>query len=175
MAAREDAQMRTEQSGGVWRSAAVWVLAALVLLGVTAGAQGPRPARPLLVPESLGGSVSFDLYCASCHGRGGRGDGPTGASLRTRPADLTVLTRNNHDAFPRDRVLSYIEGSTRAVAHGSPDMPVWGPTLRALDASDARVTVRLRNLVAFVASIQQATAAAPAAAATAPADGAMLF
>ena len=34
-------------------------------------------------------------------------------------------------------------------------MPVWGPTLRALDASDARVTVRLQNLVAFVESIQQ--------------------
>jgi len=168
--------MRTEQSGGVWRSAAVWVLAALVLLGVTAGAQGPRPARPLLVPESLGGSVSFDLYCASCHGRGGRGDGPTGASLRTRPADLTVLTRNNHDAFPRDRVLSYIEGSTRAVAHGSPDMPVWGPTLRALDASDARVTVRLRNLVAFIESIQQApVSGAGATAGAVPADGAWLF
>jgi mono/diheme cytochrome c family protein len=57
-------------------------------------------------------------------------------------------------------------------------MPVWGPTLRALDASDARVTVRLQNLVAFVASIQQPAAPerpAAAAAATAPADGAALF
>ena len=149
--------------------------AVAVTVVVTAGAQGRGQVLPPLVPESLVGSVSFDLYCASCHGRQGRGDGPTAASLRTRPPDLTVLARNNRGTFPRDRVLSFVEGSSRAAAHGSPDMPVWGPTLRALDASDARVTVRLQNLVAFVESIQQPTAAAPAAAATAPADGAMLF
>jgi cytochrome c553 len=172
----EDVEMRTEQRGGVWRSTAVCGLAAFVLLGVTADAQGPRPAQPPLVPESLAGSVSFDLYCASCHGRGGRGDGPTASSLRTTPADLTVLTRNNRGAFPRDRALSYIEGSTRAVAHGSRDMPVWGPTLRALDASDARVTVRLRNLVSFIESIQQApVSGSDATAGAAPADGAWLF
>ena len=147
-----------------------------VTVVVAVAAQGRGQVVPPLVPESLVGSVSFDLYCASCHGRQGRGDGPTAASLRTRPADLTVLARNNRGAFPRDRVLSFVEGSSRAAAHGSPDMPVWGPTLRALDASDARVTVRLQNLVAFIESIQQAPAAAPAAAAaTAPLSGAMLF
>ena len=175
-AAMEDVQMRTEQSGGVWRGAAVRGLAAFVLLGVTAGAQAPRPAQPSLVPESLAGSVSFDLYCASCHGRGGKGDGPTGASLRTTPADLTVLTRNNRGAFPRDRVLSNVDGATRAVTHGTPDMPVWGPILRALDASDARVTVRLRNLVAFIESIQQAPVSGVGpTTGGAPADGAWLF
>ena len=72
-------------------------------------------------------------------------------------------------------MLSFVEGSSRAAAHGSPDMPVWGPTLRALDASDARVTVRLQNLVAFVESIQQAAAPAAGAARCAAADGAALF
>ena len=136
------------------------------------GAQGPRQTVPPLVPESLVGSVSFDLYCASCHGRGGRGDGPTAAALKTKPADLTLLSRGNRGAFPRERVLDFIEGSSRAAGHGSPEMPVWGPTLRALDASDARVTVRLQNLVAFVESIQQGPAAAPASSAV---DGAALF
>src|SRR6187200_1611046 len=158
------------------RSALVAGIAGVMLaVAADAGAQGPRQGLPPLVPDSLVGSVSFDLYCASCHGRNGRGDGPTAAALKTRPADLTVLARANRGVFPRERVLAFIEGSSRAASHGSPEMPVWGPTLRALDASDARVTVRLQNLVAFVASIQQATAAAPAAAATAPADGAMLF
>ena len=51
-----------------------------------------------------------------------------------------------------------------------------GPTLRALDASDARVTVRLRNLVAFIESIQQApVSGAGATAGAVPADGAWLF
>ena len=155
------------------RSALVVGLAGVVLAAAAStNAQGPRQGLPPLVPESLVGSVSFDLYCASCHGRNGRGDGPTAAALKTSPADLTVLARANRGAFPRERVLAFIEGSQRAASHGSPDMPVWGPTLRALDASDARVTVRLQNLVAFVESIQQGPAAPPV---TAAADGAALF
>ena len=154
------------------RSALVVGIAGLMLAAASTSAQGPRQGLPPLVPESLVGSVSFDLYCASCHGRNGRGDGPTAAALKTRPADLTVLARGNRGVFPRERVLAFIEGSQRAPGHGSPDMPVWGPTLRALDASDARVTVRLQNLAAFVESIQQGPAAPPVAAA---ADGAALF
>lgn len=150
----------------------VWVVAGAVMVSVlTVDAQGPRQATPALVPDSLVGSVSFDLYCASCHGRSGRGDGPLVAALKTRPANLTVLARANGNVFPRERVLAFIEGSERAVSHGSPEMPVWGPTLRALDASDARVTVRLQNLVAFVESIQQGPAAPPAT----PVDGGVLF
>jgi mono/diheme cytochrome c family protein len=150
----------------------MWGVVGAVLASViTADAQGPRQATPSLVPESLVGSVSFDLYCASCHGRNGRGDGPLAAALKARPADLTQLARTNQGAFPRDRVLAFVEGSERAVSHGSPEMPVWGPTLRALDASDARVTVRLRNLVAFVESIQQG----PAAPAGTAVDGGVLF
>ena len=164
--------MRSGWGKGWTRTAAAWGIVVGALWVITASAQGPRPGLPPLVPESLVGSVSFDLYCASCHGRQGRGDGPTAASLRTRPADLTLLARNNRGTFPRDRVLSFVEGSARAAAHGTSDMPVWGPTLRALDGSDARVTVRLQNLVAFIESMQQAPApppaTEPAAAATAP-------
>jgi cytochrome c553 len=141
-------------------------------IAAAASAQGSRQSLPPLVPESLVGSVSFDLYCASCHGRSGRGDGPTAAALKTKPADLTGLARGNRGMFPRERVLAFVEGSSRAAGHGSPEMPVWGPTLRALDASDARVTVRLQNLVAFVESIQQGPAVPPAAVST---DGAALF
>jgi mono/diheme cytochrome c family protein len=155
----------------------MWGVVGVVLAGAAAAdAQGPRQGLPPLVPDSLVGSVSFDLYCASCHGRSGRGDGPTASALKTKPADLTGLARANRGVFPREQVLTFIEGSARAASHGSPDMPVWGPTLRALDASDARVTVRLQNLVAFVESIQESPAAAPASAANAATpDGAALF
>lgn len=150
----------------------VGIAVAALAMAAATSAQGARQAMPPLVPESLVGSVSFDLYCASCHGRLGRGDGPTAAALKTRPADLTVLARANRGVFPRERVLSFIEGSARTAGHGSPEMPVWGPTLRALDASDARVTVRLQNLVAFVESIQQGPTPPAASAA---ADGAALY
>ena len=39
-------------------------------------------------------------------------------------------------------------------AHGSRDMPVWGPIFRSLDSSDARNRVRIANIVDYVASIQ---------------------
>jgi mono/diheme cytochrome c family protein len=133
------------------------------------------PQRPVLVPSSLIGSTSFDLYCASCHGRDGTGNGPAAFSLRIRPADLTTLTRRHNGTFPREQVRAYVDGKDRApAAHGSSDMPVWGPMLRALDPSDMRVSVRLDNLVAFIESIQKA--ADPVAAARVPReDGAALF
>jgi mono/diheme cytochrome c family protein len=148
-------------------------LAAVVIFGAAADAQGPRQALPSLVPESLVGSVSFDLYCASCHGRLGKGDGPTASSLRIPPADLTALAQQSGGTFSRERFFAFVEGSSRAAAHGGSEMPVWGPTLRALDASDARVTVRLRNLAAFVESIQEPSRVTPSR--PRALDGASLF
>jgi cytochrome c553 len=58
----------------------------------------PESALPP-VPDSFTGSLSFDLYCASCHGRSGEGNGPTASSLRTVPADLTLLARRNGERF----------------------------------------------------------------------------
>ena len=110
-------------------------------------------------PDSLSGSISFDLYCASCHGRSGQGNGPIALSLRTVPPDLTLLARRNGGTFPRERVTATIDGSSGSATHGSPDMPVWGPTFRAVDPSGDEA-IRLRNLVAFVESIQRPAAAA---------------
>jgi mono/diheme cytochrome c family protein len=150
----------------------------VLLMSVTvATAQGgPQlPAAAALVPESLIGSASFDLYCSSCHGRDGTGNGPVAAALRLRPPDLTTLARSHRGAFPRDEVREYVEGSNRPpAAHGSSDMPVWGPTLRVLEPSDARVRVRLDNLVAFIESIQQPPAPVDDHASQ-RADGAALF
>jgi mono/diheme cytochrome c family protein len=140
---------------------------------VVAAQQEPStPSGPALVPQSLVGSTSFDLYCASCHGRGGTGDGPVASALRIRPADLTQLARRHNGTFPRAQVRAFIEGTDRQPpAHGSSEMPVWGPTFRGLETSDARVKVRLDNLVAYIESIQ----AVPSAPAATEADGAALF
>ncbi len=35
------------------------------------------------------GKMLYEQQCASCHGVGGRGDGPAGAGLAHKPADLT--------------------------------------------------------------------------------------
>ena len=102
-----------------------------------------------------GGRESFQFYCAPCHGADGRGAGPTAAALKTRPADLTTLARRNDGAYPRERVLDFVTGAGRPLAaHGSSDMPVWGPIFRGLDPSDARVDRRVDNIVEYVESLQ---------------------
>ena len=163
------------ESGGVWRSAAAWGLAAFVLWVIRPARRDRGQALPPLVPESLVGSVSFDLYCASCHGRQGRGDGPTGASLRTRPADLTLLARNNRGTFPRDRVLSFVEGSARAAAHGSPTCRCGGRrcarSMRRMRASPCGCRISSRSS----SRCSRRRSGAGATAAAAPADGAVLF
>ena len=110
---------------------------------------------PRLIIESMTGEDSFRFYCAPCHGVTGRGDGPVGAVLKTLPRDLTTLTKLNAGTFPRSAVIAFVDGTGRALpAHGSDDMPVWGPIFRALDSSNARVKVRIENIATFIESIQ---------------------
>ena len=129
---------------------------------------GRSSATPTLTLESLTGRDSFDRYCASCHGVDGRGGGPAASALRNPPPDLTTLARRN-GGFPRELVAAFVEGTDRlSLTHGSGDMPVWGRTLRGLESSDARINVRLANLVAYVESLQLPVDQVPPARATEP-------
>lgn len=129
------------------------------LAGVRPVAQAVQQTPPILI-ESLAGRDSFELYCSPCHGSGGRGDGPVASALRTRPADLTTLARRNGGAYPGDRVRAFVTGTGRALAaHGTTEMPVWGPMFRAFE-SDARARERIANLVSYIESIQAPSTAA---------------
>jgi len=134
------------------------VIGCLLIAGaslLSAGQSSRQGEPPRLVIESMTGEDSFRFYCASCHGVSGRGDGPVGTSLKTRPPDLTLLTRRNGGTFPRGNVISFVTGvSDKLPTHGPSDMPVWGPIFRALDPSDARVKIRIDNIVTFIESLQ---------------------
>jgi len=135
-------------------------LAAVLAASMSVSGQTRGRGTPSIAIDSLAGRDSFELYCAPCHGTTGRGDGPVASELRTRPADLTTLARRSGGAFPRDQVRDFIVGSGRALpAHGTTEMPVWGPMFRAFE-SDARVRERITNLVSFLESIQQPSTAA---------------
>ena len=161
-------------------AALITLLAAGHLFAQTPDARSTQTGRssltPTLTPESLTGRDSFDRFCASCHGVDGRGGGPVASALRTPPPDLTTLARREGGTFPRERVAAFVEGTDRvSLTHGSSDMPVWGRTLRGLDSSDARIKVRLANLVAYVESLQIPAGLAPPAQTAAPMSGAQLF
>ena len=149
--------MKTTWLGSTLTGAAAMLLAAALTIPVAAR----QTTRPSLTQDSITGSDSFQLYCASCHGPSGRGDGPTAAALKTPPADLTTLARRNDGAFPKERVREIVTGTGRDVpAHGPSEMPLWGPIFRALDPSNARVRQRIDNIVAHVETLQAPAAAA---------------
>src|SRR5579872_4983484 len=81
--------------------------------------------RPLI--HSVEGPELYRAYCATCHGADGKGNGPAAEALKTKPADLTALTRNSHGQFPVARVRDTITGDSVVAAHGSREMPIWGP------------------------------------------------
>jgi mono/diheme cytochrome c family protein len=128
----------------------------LALGGFEVFAQTTGPANPPLVIRSLVGRDLFDFYCASCHGRDGKGNGPVASALKVPPPDVTLLAQRNSGTFPGERVQAFVtnDGDGVTSAHGTSDMPVWGPVFRALDSSDARVRVRIASIVAYIESIQ---------------------
>jgi mono/diheme cytochrome c family protein len=133
-------------------------LAALALMSAwdlrVAGQQTGRTPPPLLIPSMSGGDL-FRFYCASCHGREGKGDGPVAPALNRRPPDLTAIARRNGGRFPTARVERFVTGDREpSLAHGSADMPVWGPIFQALDPRDRMNRIRIENVVAFIESIQ---------------------
>ncbi len=80
-----------------------------------------------LPQESDAGRQAFVANCAECHGADGKGDGPRGSLLRTKPADLTRLAKKNHGVFDADAIYRIVDGRiSRNRAHLSAEMPVWG-------------------------------------------------
>ena len=94
----------------------------LIIAGLIAGSSAQASAQNNDV-----GKTEYQSSCGSCHGIGGKGDGPVSKELKTPPADLTVLAKNNNGVFPYDRVYQMIDGrNTSIAAHGTREMPVWG-------------------------------------------------
>lgn len=95
----------------------------------------------------ISGADEYYRLCATCHGEGGRGDGPMARVLKTPPPNLTLLAKNNGGHFPFLRVLQMIDGRNMIEVHGSREMPVWGESLsRDYDQFIAR-TIELEMLL----------------------------
>ena len=128
---------------------------ALSIVPVTGqgGAKKPQPPPTpagSAAPERTGAAI-YREYCAVCHGLSGRGNGPAAPAFKQRPPDLTHLA-TRYKGFPRKAVEAHILGDeTPQPAHGSREMPIWGPTFR--QSPDAPTL--LRNLIAHLESIQE--------------------
>lgn len=102
------------------------------------------------------GKEMYTSYCASCHGKDGKGSGPAASSLKTAPADLTTLAKRNNGKFPSDRVASVLRGQATLASHGDQEMPVWGPVFwRMSQGHESEVHQRVANLSRYLESIQE--------------------
>ncbi|HWE52558.1 MAG TPA: cytochrome c [Bryobacteraceae bacterium] len=106
--------------------------------------------------HSTHGPPLFRSYCASCHGVDGRGGGPVSKSLKSAPPDLTRISARNGGVFPDVRVSKIISGEGVAFgAHGSQDMPVWGPVFSIAGSDRDLGRTRIENLVQYLRDIQK--------------------
>jgi len=108
------------------------------------------------IRRAIEGESLFRSYCASCHGRDGKGHGPVAEALKRPPADLTRIAQRNGGTFPLDRVERLVaNGDPSPPAHGGKDMPVWGPIFGSLfPGSFNPVNPRIEDVVRYVESIQ---------------------
>ena len=102
------------------------------------------------------GRQMFKEYCAACHGADGKGRGPIFPFFRALPSDLTTLAKRHGGTFPEAYVTTVLLFGPGSRAHGTIDMPVWGPIFREMDNyNEAAVRQRIRNLCQYLKSIQQ--------------------
>ena len=97
----------------------------------------------------------YAAYCASCHGKDAKGNGPAAPALKLPPPDLTTLAKRNGGKYPTLRVESILQGRESLVSHGDQEMPVWGPVFRAMTSNpNAMVAMRIQNLNQYLESLQ---------------------
>ena len=125
-----------------------------------------------LAEEETIGSDEYRISCLSCHGVGGRGDGPLATYLTVPPTDLTALARNNGGQYPKLKAGSYpflrvyqvIDGRADIALHGDRAMPVWGNRYLAEMPGgttayggeyEKMVRGRVLELVYFIQTLQQ--------------------
>jgi cytochrome c553 len=104
--------------------------AAVLLAGLLTG--------PVFGDDDIPVTMTYQVYCARCHGESGKGDGPDGATLSPKPrdfADCSVMGKIT-DAT----IVKAIKGGGASVGV-SRDMPAWGEALsdKKIDALAAFV------------------------------------
>lgn len=132
--------------------AMVWVCAALALAQQSGKAMASAPAKS----ESVSGKQLYTTYCSMCHGPDAKGGGPFAPQLKVWPPDLTQLAKKNNGTYPEMRVAESIDGEFGKAAHGSHEMPIWGPVFRSMahgrkDSAHSKIEA----LVKYLESVQQ--------------------
>jgi mono/diheme cytochrome c family protein len=138
----------------------LWRTITKLLAGVVLMALFWAPAPAALAQQALddvieAGRQQFSQKCAVCHGLEGKGDGVLGQHLKEKPADLSLLSKENGGTFPFWETFGNIDGREIVRTHETGDMPVWGTDERWEGASGALAMGQILEIVFFLQSIQE--------------------
>jgi mono/diheme cytochrome c family protein len=124
--------------------------------GVLASQSAPQVKKTAAVGTSpASGKDMYMQYCATCHGKDGKGGGPAAVALKAVPANLTMLAARSNGTFPELRVSRVIEGNDDLAAHGSRDMPIWGQVFHQMDGMGPdTMKLRVANLTGYLKALQ---------------------
>ena len=115
----------------------------------------PKIVIPVNKTAPTSGKQMYTGYCAPCHGTDGKGRGPAASAMKVQPIDLTGLSNKNHGKFPDAHVVSVLEFGAGMPAHGSSEMPVWGPILGKMNVTNLQdKQLRISNLSRYLQTIQ---------------------
>lgn len=133
----------------------------VVTISAFAVAQAPEKGTatvrhiPITNTPSNSGKAMFDSYCAVCHGKDAKGAGPAASAMKTPPTDLTKLAQQNGGKYPASHVAAVLRGQALTPAHGSQDMPIWGPLFSSLSQGhEGQVQQRITNLADYIGGLQ---------------------
>lgn len=139
------------------KCSAAALLGVFVLLCVAANGKSAVVDQTQL-PSSYvpSGDQMFRQFCAACHGSDAKGHGPAAYALKVPPADLTTLAKRHDGKFPYPYVSDVLLFGKGFPAHGSSEMPTWGPLFRYLDQrNEAVVRQRVKKLSDYLATLQE--------------------
>jgi len=133
----------------------IFAAAFAVSIGHAADQSTAKVTIPVNKTSPTSGKQMFTSYCAPCHGVDGRGHGPAATALMAAPTDLTMLRKNNHGSFPDTHIVAVLQFGTDVPAHGSAEMPVWGPILNKMDRPNWQAKqLRISNLSRYIQTMQ---------------------
>ena len=72
-------------------------------------------------------------------------------ALKTKPADLTQLKKNHGGTYSTKDFEEKINGMAMSSAHGTSEMPIWGPIFRDIGGSRE---MRIYNLKRYLDAMQ---------------------
>jgi hypothetical protein len=127
-------------------------LSVMCILAISYGESTKKAVIPVNPTDPTSGK---QMYVNYCHGVDGRGHGPVSFALKAQPFDLTALARNNHGRYPDAHVASVLQFGSSLPAHGSLEMPVWGPILGNMNHGNPQErSLRIVNLNDYIRSLQ---------------------